>query len=112
MKLLKAFVRTSKLDETIRRLEDAQAPGISVSSVHGVGYGYEPLLFTLSPSELHKIPEVAKVEIVCQDSELNRLLDALVHAARTGSQGDGIVFVTPVERAVRIRTGEDVQQVS
>jgi len=110
MKLLKAFVRRSRLDETLRCLEDAGAPGISISSVHGVGYGYHPSLFTLSPGELNKIPEVAKVEIVCEDSELSRLLDVLVQAARTGSQGDGIVFVTPVERAIRIRTGEEVAE--
>lgn len=112
MKLLKAFVRTSRIDEVIRYLEDAKAPGITVSSVHGVGYGYEPFLFALSPSELKKIPKVTKVEIVCDESEVDRLLDVLVRAAHTGSRGDGIVFITPVERAIRIRTGKDVQWTS
>ncbi|MGE5275962.1 MAG: P-II family nitrogen regulator [Acidobacteriota bacterium] len=106
MKLLKAFVRTSKVDDVIRSLEGARAPGITVSRVHGLGYGYEPLAFTLAPSEIRKAPEVAKVEVVCRDEDLDRLLAVLAAAARTGEPGDGIVFVTPVERALKIRTGE------
>jgi nitrogen regulatory protein P-II 1 len=86
-------------------LEGAGAPGITISRVHGVGYGYEPFLFTLAPSRLHKAPEVAKVEVVCGDQEAQVLIDALVSAARTGDPGDGIVFVTPVTHAVKIRTG-------
>jgi len=108
--LLKAFVRTSKVDDVICALEAAQAPGITVSRVHGVGYGYEPSLFTLAPSELRRTPEVAKVEVVCARSDTDRLLDAIVQAARTGSHGDGIVFVTPVERAIKIRTGAEAPQ--
>jgi nitrogen regulatory protein P-II 1 len=106
MKLLKAFIRTGKVDEVVRALEDAGAPGITVSRVHGVGYGYEPLLFTLAPSEIKKSPEIAKIEVVCGNEDLDRLLEILVAAARTGDPGDGIVFVTPVERAIKIRTGE------
>jgi nitrogen regulatory protein PII len=64
------------------------------------------MAFTLSPGELRKTLEVAKVEVVCRDEDSDRLLDALAAAARTGSRGDGSVFVAQVERAVRIRTGE------
>lgn len=106
MKLLKAFIRTSQVDRVVRALEEGGAPGITVSRVHGLGYGYEPMLFTLSPSEIRKTPEVAKIEVVCADERLDRLLEVLVTAARTGNPGDGIVFVTPVERALKIRTGE------
>lgn len=106
MKLLKAYVRTSQIDAVIRSLEGAKAPGITLSRVHGVGYGYEPMLFTLSPSEYSKTLEVTKVEVVCRDEDTERLLAALVESARTGSQGDGIVFVTSVERAIKVRTGE------
>lgn len=107
MKLLKAIVRNSKVDDVIRALESARAPGITVSRVHGVGYGYDPNLFTLAPRELPKTPEVAKVEVVCCDEDCDGLVAVLVEAARTGSQGDGIVFVTQVERAVRVRSGEE-----
>lgn len=106
MKLLKAFIRTSRVDTVITALEAAGAPGITLSRVHGVGYGYEPMLFTLSPSEYKKTLEVTKVEVVCRDEDVERLLGTLVQASRTGVQGDGIVFVTAVERAVKVRTGD------
>lgn len=107
MKLLKAFVRSSRVDAVVHALEAAGAPGITISRVHGVGYGYEPLLFTLSPSEFKRTLPVSKVEVVCAEAAVDRLIEVLAEAARTGSQGDGIVFVTPVERAVKVRTGKE-----
>lgn len=107
MKLLKAYIRTAKVDEVIRSLETAGAPGITVSRVHGIGYGYDATSFTLAPSEFKRAPEVTKVEVVCADGDADALLQALSFGARTGSQGDGIVFVTEVVRAVRIRSGEE-----
>ncbi len=104
MRLIKAFVRTTRVDEVVRALEAAGAPGITISRVHGVGYGYEPLLFTFAPSEYHKMLEVSKIEVVCCAPDVECLIEVVVKAARTGVQGDGIVFVTPVERAVKIRT--------
>lgn len=104
MRLIKAFVRTTRVDEVVRALEAAGAPGITISRVHGVGYGYEPLLFTFAPSEYHKMLEVSKIEVVCCAPDVECLLEAVTKAARTGVKGDGIVFVTPVERAVKIRT--------
>jgi len=106
MKLLKAYVRTSKTDDVVRALEAAKAPGITVSRVHGVGYGYERNLFTLAPASLTRTPEVAKIEVVCRGRDVDRLLTVVADAARTGIKGDGIIFVTPVERALKIRSGE------
>jgi nitrogen regulatory protein P-II 1 len=107
MKEIKAYVRISKVDEVIHALRTSGAPGITVTRVHGVGYGYEPYLFTLAPSELKKTPEVAKVEVVCTDECADSGVSVIVEAARTGDPGDGIVFVTPVERAVKIRSGDE-----
>lgn len=106
MRLLKAFIRSIRVDEVVRALEGAGAPGITVSQVHGVGYGYEPRLFSLSPREVSKMPKVAKIEVVCSDEEVRSLIDTLATSARTGYPGDGIVFVTPVTHAVKIRTGK------
>ncbi len=107
MKLLKAFIRTSKVDDVISALRAAGAPGITITRVHGVGYGYEPLLFNLAPSEINKAPEVAKIEVVCDDDCVDRLIGEVLRVARTGFSGDGIVFITPVERAIKIRTGAE-----
>lgn len=106
MKELKAFIRSNRVEQVVRALEAAKAPGITLSRVHGVGYGYDPYTFTLAPSEVAKAPAIAKVEVVCSDECVERLIDALVGAAHTGLRGDGIVFVTNVEQAVRIRTVE------
>jgi nitrogen regulatory protein P-II 1 len=108
MKEIKAYVRVSKVDDVIRALRESGAPpGITVARVHGVGYGYESFLFTLAPSELKKTPEVAKVEVVCHDDCADEAVEVIAGAARTGDPGDGVVFVTPVERAVKIRTGDE-----
>ena len=107
MKLLKAYIRTTRVDKVIQALRAAGAPGITISSVHGVGYGYEPFLFTLAPNEIRKAPQVAKVEVVCSNETVDLLITAVLASAHTGYPGDGIIFVTPVERAVKIRTGDE-----
>lgn len=104
MKQIKAFIRTAVVEKVVRALEDASAPGITVSRVHGVGYGYEAESFSLAPRDLARTPEVAKVEVVCRAEDEARLVTAIVDAAHTGCAGDGIVFVAPVERAVKVRT--------
>lgn len=116
MKLLKAFVRSDHIGKVVRALEEARAPGITVSLVRGVGYDFDPrtvdprVFPLLSADELSRCPEVAKVEVVCSDEAVDRLLVAVVGAARTGASGDGIVFVTAVEQAVKVRTGEEGAQ--
>lgn len=111
MKLIKAYVRTRKIDDVVRALERAGAPGITVARAHGVGYGYEANLFTLAPGEVPKAPEVARVEVACRQGRVDDLVAALVEAARTGDPGDGIVFVSPLERVIRIRTGGEGEEV-
>jgi len=110
MKLIKAFIRTTKIDDVVGALRAAGAPGITIARVNGVGYGYEPLLFTLAPSEIKKAPEVVKIEVVCDDDCVDKLITEVLKTANTGYPGDGIVFVTPVERAIKIRTGDEAPQ--
>lgn len=115
MKLVKAFVRANHIGKVVHALEEARAPGITVSVVRGIGGDFDarrmdPRVFKLVEDELSGCPEIAKVEIVCSADDVDRLLDAVVSAARTGGPGDGIVFVSPVDRAVKIRTGEEGAQ--
>lgn len=116
MKLLKAFVRADYIGKVVHALQYAQAPGITVSVVRGVGYDFvplptEPRVFPLAEDALSRCPEVAKVEVVCRDEDIDRLVAAVLDGGQTGGPGDGIVFVTPVERVVKVRTGEEGAQV-
>ena len=107
MKLLKAFIRTGCVDTVVRALQGAGAPGVTISRVHGVGYDYDAKEYTFAPGVEGKAPEVAKIEVVCRRGDVDRLLRAIVEAAGSGCRGDGLVFVTPVERAVKIRNHAD-----
>ena len=111
MKLIKAFVRRERIDAVLEVLQGAGAPGVTVSRIHGVGYGYERHLTGLAPNDLSKTKEAYKIEVVCAAEQVDGLLDALLAAARTGFQGDGIAFITPVERVKRIRSGEEGEAV-
>jgi len=107
MRLLKAFIRIGRVDTVVRALQKAGAPGITISHVHGVGYDYDPQEYTFAPGVEGKAPEVAKIEVVCRRDDAGRLLRTVVETAGSGCRGDGIVFVTPVERAVKIRNGAE-----
>jgi len=103
MRLLKAFIRIGCVDTVVRALLKSGAPGITISHVHGVGYDYDPEQYTFAPGVEGKAPEVAKIEVVCRRDDADRLLRTVIEMAGSGCRGDGIVFVTPVERAVKIR---------
>ena len=107
MRLLKAFIRIGCVDTVVRALQKAGAPGITISHVHGVGYDYDPQQYTFAPGVEGQAPEVAKIEVVCSLDDVDRLLPIVVQTAGSGCRGDGIVFVKPVERAVRIRNGAE-----
>jgi nitrogen regulatory protein P-II 1 len=107
VKQIKAFVRCVAVDKVVRALQAAGVPGVTVSAVHGVGHGYEPEHFSLAPRDVAHAPQIAKVEVVCRAQDADRLVRAIADAARSGLPGDGIVYVAPVERAVKIRTGEE-----
>ena len=107
MKLLRAFVRMDVIDEVVRALQAAGAPGVTIAHVHGVGYDYDPERYTFAPGVEGKAPVVAEIEVVCRFDDEDRLVDTIVKTAGSGRRGDGLVFVTPVERAVKIRTGKE-----
>lgn len=107
MKLIKAFVRPERIDDILWRLAEAGAPGVTVSSVNGIGYGYYRHLAGLAPDDLSTTERVSRVEVVCNTEQADGLIEVLIEAARTGYRGDGIVFVKSVERAIKIRTGEE-----
>ena len=108
MNEIKAYVRRSQVNQVVASLERAGAPGITLVEVHPVGYGYEPDYFEAQFDDAikrYRLWQVVKLEVVCADKDTDRLVRAILEAARTGQPGDGMVFVSEVSRAVRVRDG-------
>ena len=98
MKMITAVIKPFKLEEVREALADCGVTGLTVTEVKGFGR-------QKGHTELYFLPKV-KVEVVVKTEDLDRCVDAIVGVARTGKIGDGKIFVTPVERVVRIRTGD------
>jgi nitrogen regulatory protein P-II 1 len=106
VKLVTAIIKPHKLDEVKEALRGAGVAGLTVSEVRGYGrqLGHTEI-YRGAEYTVEFIPKV-KLEILATDSDVDAVIDAVVGVARSGEVGDGKVFVTSVERVVRIRTGE------
>ena len=106
MKMLTAIIKPFKLDEVREALSDIGVQGITVTEVKGFGRqkGHTEL-YRGAEYVVDFLPKV-KIEVVVKSDDVERCVDAIVRAARTGKIGDGKIFVSSVERVVRIRTGE------
>ena len=107
MKLITAIIKPFKLDEVKSALRDAGVEGMTVTEVRGFGrQGGHTETYRGTEYQIDFVPKV-KVEIVTEESGVDRIVELLTDAARSGKIGDGKIWVTPVERIVRIRTGEE-----
>ena len=106
MKKLEAIVRPSKVDEVKEALAAVGASGMTVTEVRGFGRqkGHKEL-YRGAEYVVDFVPK-ARVEVVLPDELVPQAVEAIVRAARTGKVGDGKIFVSPIEEAVRVRTGE------
>ena len=106
MKLIIAIIRPFKLDEVRDALMAIDVQGITVTEVKGFGRqkGHTEL-YRGAEYVVDFLPKV-KVEVVVKDGDVDRCVEAIVKAAKTGKIGDGKIFVMSVEQVVRIRTGE------
>ena len=106
MKLITAVIKPFKLDDVREALSEIGVQGLTVTEVKGFGRqkGHTEL-YRGAEYVVDFLPKV-KLEIAVTDDGLDQAIDAITQAARTGKIGDGKIFVTPVEQAVRIRTGE------
>ena len=106
MKLITAIIKPFKLDDVKDALKGAGVTGITVSEAKGFGrQGGHTELYRGAEYVVDFLPKV-KVEMILGDAMVDRAIEAIVKAARTGKIGDGKIFVTAVEQVVRIRTGE------
>ena len=107
MKQITAIIKPFKLDEVREALSQLGVQGITVTEVKGFGRqkGHTEL-YRGAEYVVDFLPQVM-IEVVVNDGDVDRCVEAIVKAARTGKIGDGKIFVTAVERVVRIRTGEE-----
>ena len=107
MKLITAIIKPFKLDDVREAIGEIGVQGITVTEVKGFGRqkGHTEL-YRGAEYVVDFLPKV-KVEVVVRDDDVERCVDGIVKAARTGKIGDGKIFITAVERVVRIRTGEE-----
>jgi nitrogen regulatory protein P-II 1 len=107
MKQITAVIKPFKLDEVREALADVGVNGLTVTEVKGFGRqkGHTEL-YRGAEYVVDFLPKV-KVEAVVPDELVERAIEAITKAARTGKIGDGKIFVQPVEQVIRIRTGEE-----
>jgi nitrogen regulatory protein P-II 2 len=106
MKLVSAIVKPFKLDDVREALSDIGVQGITVTEVKGFGRqkGHTEL-YRGAEYVVDFLPKV-KIDVAVADNIVDQVIESITKAANTGKIGDGKIFVTPLEQAVRIRTGE------
>ena len=106
MKLVTAIIKPFKLDEVREALSAIGVQGITVTEVKGFGRqkGHTEL-YRGAEYVVDFLPKV-KIEVICEDSVVERAVEAIINSARTGRIGDGKIFISSVEEVIRIRTGE------
>ena len=110
MKLVTAIIKPFKLDDAREALSEIGVSGLTVTEVKGFGRqkGHTEL-YRGAEYVVDFLPKV-KIEVVIRDDQADACVEAISEAARTGKIGDGKIFITEVERAFRIRTGEQNEE--
>ncbi|MFT3973060.1 MAG: P-II family nitrogen regulator [Amaricoccus sp.] len=107
MKKIEAIIKPFKLDEVKEALQEVGIQGLSVIEAKGFGRqkGHTEL-YRGAEYVVDFLPKV-KIEVVLADDQVDAAVEAIINAAKTGKIGDGKIFISHVEQAIRIRTGEE-----
>jgi len=106
MKIVMAIIKPFKLDEVREALTAVGIQGLTVTEVKGYGRqkGHKEI-YRGAEYAVNFLPKV-RIDVAIEDNQVDKVVDAISNSAKTGQIGDGKIFVTSIERAVRIRTGE------
>lgn len=104
MKEIKAFVKPFKVNDIFHHLLEAGFPNLTVSMAEGTG-NLENTDTSVSTQFSITDSQVAKIEIVCNKNEVDKIVAIISELGRTGNPGDGIIYVSSVEKAYRVKTG-------
>ncbi|OQX74001.1 MAG: transcriptional regulator [Campylobacteraceae bacterium 4484_4] len=110
MKKIEAIIKPFRLDEVKEALTEIEISGMTISEVKGYGrqQGHTEL-YRGAEYVVDLIPKI-KIELIVKEIDLQNAIDAIIKGARTGKIGDGKIFVSAVERTIRIRTGEEDEE--
>ena len=110
MKKIEAIIKPFKLEDVKDALTEAGITGMTVSDVKGYGrqQGHSEL-YRGAEYVVDFLPKI-KLELIVSNNDVDSTIDILIQAAKTGKIGDGKIFVSPIERIVRIRTGEEDEE--
>ena len=112
MKMILAFVQPFKLEAVTRNLENMRHfPGMTVGSVRGFGREHSDLSPEANDEMVEDFSDKVQIQTVVHDDQVNFVVDAIAEAAHTGRYGDGMIFVVPVERTIRIATRHEGDRV-
>lgn len=107
MKLVTAIVKPHRVEEVKEALQAIGVQGLTLTEVKGYGrQGGHREVYRGAEYQVEFVPK-ARLEVLCGEGQVDDVVAAIVDTARSGEVGDGKVFVTPVDRVVRIRTGEE-----
>jgi len=110
MKKIEAIIKPFKLEDVKDALSEVEVSGMTVSEVKGYGrqQGHSEL-YRGAEYVVDFLPKI-KIEIVVKDEDVDKAVDAIIKSAKTGKIGDGKIFISNVERVIRIRTNEENEE--
>ncbi len=106
MKEIKAYIRPDRVDDVILALEEKGVQGMTIIEVYALAEWTDPRRARFSAKYVEKYSKVVKIELICRAVEVDTIVEAIRSAGRTGHPGDGKIFVSNIDRAISIRTGE------
>jgi nitrogen regulatory protein P-II 1 len=109
MKEIKAFVKPFKVNDILNLLLQAGYPNITASMAEGTG-NFASDESTLSTHFSITDSKVAKIEIVCSDRDVDQIVNIISVKGRTGNPGDGLIYVSDIEKVIRVRTGQEPEE--
>lgn len=111
LKKIDAIIRAERLPTVKEELKQLGISGMTVYSVSGWSRGTDEILQWKGQTVVHDLIAKSKLEIIVPDEQVDQVIDTIGKHARTGKQGDGIIFVLPVEQAVNIKTMDKGEKV-
>jgi len=108
MQEIKAYVRSEKVNAVLEALEKIGLTGVTVIDVMAVGPGLiDPEHVKYSMEYVERYSQIAKLEMICRGSDIDKIIDIIRKHAYTGGAGDGLIAVSEISRVVKIRSGRE-----